>query len=101
MIGKMILPKLGGTPQVRNTCMVFFQMALLIGYAYTHTISTRLSIRKQLYVHCAALLLPLLVLLLWPGGPFNVVEWLPNPEMAAIPQTLWLLLRMVGLPFLI
>ena len=32
MVGKMILPKLGGTPQVWNTCMVFFQSALLAGY---------------------------------------------------------------------
>ncbi|MCS7045985.1 MAG: hypothetical protein NZO58_06485, partial [Gemmataceae bacterium] len=39
MIGKMILPKLGGTPQVWNTCMVFFQSVLLLGYAYTHFIS--------------------------------------------------------------
>src|SRR5207253_11000890 len=29
MIGKLILPKLGGTPQVWNTCMLFFQLALL------------------------------------------------------------------------
>ena len=43
MIGKMILPALGGTPQVWNTCMVFFQAALLAGYAYTHTVSTRLQ----------------------------------------------------------
>ena len=35
MIGKMILPKLGGTPQVWNTCMMFFQMALLAGYVWT------------------------------------------------------------------
>ena len=32
IIGKIILPKLGGTPQVWNTCMVFFQMVLLAGY---------------------------------------------------------------------
>jgi len=31
IVGKMILPKLGGTPQVWNTCMVFFQAALLAG----------------------------------------------------------------------
>ena len=40
MIGKMILPVLGGTPAVWNTCMVFFQAMLLIGYAYTHTMTT-------------------------------------------------------------
>ena len=35
MIGKMILPNLGGTPQVWNTCMVFFQMALLAGCGWS------------------------------------------------------------------
>src|SRR4051812_38013916 len=36
MIGKLILPQLGGTPAVWNTCMVFFQGVLLVGYGYTH-----------------------------------------------------------------
>ena len=51
MIGKMILPKLGGTPQVWNTCMVFFQMMLLLGYFYTHAVSTKLKPRQQLILH--------------------------------------------------
>ncbi|HTG72218.1 MAG TPA: hypothetical protein VMB70_00525, partial [Terriglobia bacterium] len=34
MIGKMLLPRLGGTPAVWNTCLVFFQALLLLGYAY-------------------------------------------------------------------
>ena len=49
IIGKLILPKLGGTPQVWNTCMVFFQTALLAGYGYTHTVSTRLKLKQQLW----------------------------------------------------
>jgi hypothetical protein len=36
MIGKMILPLLGGTPAVWNTCLVFFQASLLLGYLYAH-----------------------------------------------------------------
>src|SRR4030095_11556193 len=36
MVGKMILPLLGGTPAVWNTCMVFFQALLLAGYYYAH-----------------------------------------------------------------
>ena len=28
--------------------MVFFQMVLLAGYAYTHNVSTRLNLRQQL-----------------------------------------------------
>ena len=36
MFGKMILPLLGGSPQVWNTAMVFYQAVLLCGYAYAH-----------------------------------------------------------------
>ena len=75
MIGKLILPKLGGTPQVWNTCMVFFQMVLLAGYAYTHTVSTRLKLRHQLIIHGILLLLPLAILL---PTPFNVGNWVPD-----------------------
>ena len=51
MIAKMILPKLGGTPAVWNTCMVFFQAVLLAGYAYAHGLTAWLGARKQLVVH--------------------------------------------------
>ena len=34
LIGKLIVPLLGGFPAVWNTCMVFFQAVLLVGYAY-------------------------------------------------------------------
>src|ERR1700674_4055499 len=66
MIGKLILPKLGGTPQVWNTCMVFFQSVLLLGYAYTHTVSTKLKLRQQLLVHCCLLVVPVILMLLLP-----------------------------------
>ncbi len=100
MIGKMILPKLGGTPQVWNTCMVFFQTALLAGYFYTHAVSTRLSLRRQLLVHSIILLVPLAILLP-PGGPFNITSWVPPPGANPIPSTLLLLTVVVGVPFFV
>src|SRR5262245_43278976 len=33
MIGNMVLPLFGGTPAVWNTCLVYFQLILLCGYA--------------------------------------------------------------------
>jgi hypothetical protein len=36
MIGKMVLPALGGTPAVWNTCLVYFQVMLLGGYLLAH-----------------------------------------------------------------
>jgi hypothetical protein len=96
MIGKMILPILGGTPAVWNTCMLFFQAALLAGYAYAHVTTTWLGIRRQAVAHIALLLLPLLVLPIAvvagtrPPTGDNPVFWL-----------LWRLLASVGLPFFV
>ncbi len=95
MIGKMILPILGGTPAVWNTCMVFFQAMLLVGYSYTHTLSTTQPRRRQLLVQGAVLFLPLIVL------PFALGDSPPPTEENPIFWLLWLLLGMVGLPFFV
>ena len=39
MFTKMVLPMLGGAPSVWSVAMVFFQAALLIGYAYAHLLA--------------------------------------------------------------
>jgi hypothetical protein len=102
IIGALILPKLGGTPQVWNTCMVFFQTVLLAGYAYTHMSSTWLPTKRQVLVHCALLFLPLLVLILLPAhGPFDVSQFKPLGGANPIPVTLLLLITVVGLPFFV
>src|SRR5215472_18220918 len=62
MFARMILPLLGGTPAVWNTCVVFFQSALLAGYAYAHASIVRLGVRRQVVVHLLVLLLPLALL---------------------------------------
>ena len=36
MFARMLLPLLGGSPSVWNTAMVFYQAALLAGYAFAH-----------------------------------------------------------------
>jgi hypothetical protein len=96
MVGKMVLPLLGGTPAVWSTCMVFFQTVLLGGYAYAHASAVWLGVRRQLLVHLALLVLPLGVLplavnpaLLRGGGA--------NPVL----DVLLLLSVSVGLPFLV
>src|SRR3974390_317613 len=64
LIGKFILPWFGGGPGVWTTCMLFFQVLLLAGYAYAHLSSRYLKPRIQSILHlvliCAALaLLPI------------------------------------------
>src|SRR5437870_12016687 len=94
MIAKMILPKLGGTPAVWNTCMVFFQAALLAGYTYAHVTTKWLGVRRQALVHCVLLAAPLLVL------PIAISqEWAPPADANPIPWVLGLLLVSTGLPF--
>src|SRR5947209_7387176 len=82
MIAKMVLPLLGGTPAVWNTCMVFFQAALLAGYAYAHGLTGRLRVRRQVIVHMVLICVPLVVL------PIGIVKWTPPAETNPIP---WLL----------
>jgi hypothetical protein len=62
MFAKMVMPKLGGSPAVWNTAVVFYQVALLAGYVYAHAATTWIGARRQSIVHLAVLMLPLLVL---------------------------------------
>src|SRR5499427_2785033 len=62
MIAKMVLPLLGGTPAVWNTCMVFFQATLLLGYLYVHSITRWLRLRQQAALHAALLAVSLATL---------------------------------------
>lgn len=64
MVGKYLLPLLGGGPSVWNTAMLFFQILLLGGYAYAHGMARFVPLRRQYIVHLslfalAALSLPL------------------------------------------
>jgi hypothetical protein len=55
MFAKMVLPRLGGAPQVWSVAMVFFQAALLAGYAYAHLLVRHLSPGRGALIHLAVL----------------------------------------------
>ena len=97
MIAKMLLPSLGGTPAVWNTCMVFFQTMLLCGYAYSHFVTKKLSLKPQIIVHLALFIGAALVF------PFEISEKsLQSLSNGAQPIS-WMLgqlFLLVGLPFL-
>ncbi len=59
MVGKMLLPYLGGAAAVWTTCVLFFQFMLLVGYVYAYLLSRVDSARKQMLVHVLILLCPL------------------------------------------
>jgi hypothetical protein len=46
MVGKFVLPLLGSAPEVWPTTVLFFQAALLAGYAFAH-VTSRLPPRRQ------------------------------------------------------
>ncbi len=94
MFARMALPLLGGSPSVWNTAMVFYQAALLAGYAYAHFTLARWGVRRQVFLHLPLLLLPLLFL------PIGVPEgWLPPAESNPVPWLLLLLAFGIGIPF--
>lgn len=93
LVGRLLLPVLGGSAAVWTTCLVFFQTVLLAGYLWSHLMS-RMSapVGRALYV--LTLLAGCLVLPLGLGG-LLVAPTNGDP-------TRWLLQTMfttVGLPF--
>ena len=47
LLARLLLPAFGGSPAVWNTCMVFFQVLLLSGYAYAHESVRRFGIEAS------------------------------------------------------
>ncbi len=96
MFGKILLPLLGGTPAVWNTCMVFYQIILFLGYLYAHFLSIKQAKHRQIQIHLAVLLLSFIALpLALPEGITPPTE--SNPTLWLI----WTLFIAIGLPFFV
>src|SRR5207244_6350114 len=94
MVGKMMLPLLGGAASVWITCLLFFQLMLLAGYGYAHALERYADIRKQMVVHGCLMLAAFI---------FLPMQFNTRPDAAASNYpVLWLLgqlIRTVGIPF--
>jgi hypothetical protein len=96
MVGKMVLPTVGGTPAVWTTSVLFFQTVLLAAYGYSHWLAMRLTWRVQAVVHGLVLLLPLLVL------PIHLLPgWTAPPGGSPVLYLVLLLSAMTGLPYFV
>jgi hypothetical protein len=103
VVAKQLLPWFGGTAGVWNTCLVFFQVLLLTGYAYAHTVMARLDARRLIRLHLGLLAVSVTWLavcaLSWrsPIYPNNSLR----PETSTFPvwHILIVLSATVGLPF--
>ena len=96
LIAKAILPWFGGAAGVWTTCLVFFQMTLLIGYFYSHWLTNRLKPKAQANLHLVLLLLSLISLPIIPKETFK-----PSGAAEPIGRILLVLLATVGLPYLL
>src|SRR5206468_7917792 len=96
LIGKYILPWFGGGPGVWTTCMLFFQVLLLGGYAYAHVISRYLKPRKQIIVHSIVLIAALVMLPIVPSD-----SWKPHGTENPTLYILLLLTISLGLPYFV
>ena len=94
LIAKQILPWFGGSAAVWATCLLFFQTALLAGYAYADAVTRWLSLKRQVMLHMALLTLAALTM------PILVSEaWRPVGTEEPISRILLLLAATIGLPY--
>jgi hypothetical protein len=98
LLGKALLPLLGGAPGVWNVCMVCFQALLLGGYLYAHLLTKLRSPRRQMAVHGGLLLLGAFAMQIPPRA---MEEAQVPPGSGPEFWLLWVVLRSVGVPFLI
>ena len=94
MFARMVLPLLGGAPAVWNTCLVFYQFALLAGYLYAH-LAGKQPLKQQVVMQAvlllaAAVMLPIAVHGSTPPASANPIWWV-----------LGLLVMSLGLPFVV
>ena len=94
ILAKQILPWFGGAAIVWTLCMVFFQLVLLLGYAYAHWLTSRVRADRQAWVHLALLAASLAFLPILPDA-----GWKPAGDDNPVVRILLLLFATIGLPY--
>ncbi len=94
LLSKAILPWFGGSPAVWTVAMLFFQVALFVGYVYSHCTTRYLPAELQAILHVA-----LLATAVWHGAILPGSEWKPSPADDPTWHILRLLTSCVGLPY--
>lgn len=105
MMAKFILPWFGGAQSVWTTCILFFQLLLLAGYAYAHALRAVLTPRKQAIAHVALVLTCVVLMMVlaaaWRSPIMPRTNWKPpNPDFPIL-RILVLLAVSVGLPYFV
>lgn len=94
LVAKRILPWFGGTAAVWIACLLFFQVALLLGYVYAHLMATRVPPRARTAIHLLLLAASLAMLPIIPAELVRLTE--TDPPLFLV---LAVLTTLVGLPY--
>ncbi|MEE9141005.1 MAG: hypothetical protein V3U18_09585 [Alphaproteobacteria bacterium] len=94
IIIKQVLPWFGGSASVWTTALVFFQVALLAGYAYSDWTTRTLRPRVQVSAHILLLAAAIAFLPVFPD-----IGWKPQGTEDPGLRLLGLLVATIGLPY--
>ena len=97
MAAKQLLPALGGSSAVWLTCLVFFQVALLLGYLYAHWLTREDSSGWRRYLYLASLVAAVILLIAQRFHPVELVHGSDHPVTTIFRD----LTLTIGLPFLL
>ncbi|MCA3013068.1 MAG: fused MFS/spermidine synthase [Myxococcaceae bacterium] len=101
LVGRIALPRFGGSAAVWTACLLFFQVMLVAGYGWAHVLATRVAPRRhalaQLCLGGAAL-----ASLLWQWGAWGA-PLVPDSTSwnGTVGDVLLFLARTTALPFLV
>jgi hypothetical protein len=94
MFTKMVLPRLGGAPSVWSVAIVFFQSALVAGYAFAHLLTRYAPGPRSVVIHLGVMVAALFAL------PLSIAEgWGQPPSVGEAFWLIGLFSVSVGLPF--
>src|SRR5262245_51063465 len=94
MFTKMVLPRFGGAPSVWSVAIVFFQAALLAGYAYAHLLTRYAPGRISVVIHLVVMIAAVFAL------PLSIAAgWGKPPESGEAFWLIGLFAVSIGLPF--
>ena len=89
MMARYILPWFGGSATTWTVCLLFFQIVLLLGYAYAYLFTKPFQLRTQIVVHLVIVTVSLATLPITPSEAFK-------PENSDLPTQKILLLLIVS-----
>ena len=96
LLAKYLLPWFGGSASTWLVCLLFFQLALLVGYAHAYVVTLPFPVPQQAQIQLAILALSLLLLPITPAD-----SWKPQDVGDPTWRIVALLAACIGLPYVV